>query len=482
MRDLTRRRFLASAAAAAVPVLGAPHLAIAQSTTAYDVVIIGAGAAGIAAARRLAATGRSCLVLEAAARAGGRCLTDSTSFDAPYDRGANWLYQPAINPVAALARTAGLPVTPVSTGHRLRMGSRFAREIELERHLVSLVRVRRAILSGANRPRDAAAGAALPREIGDWRGTADLVLGHYRCGKSLDAISVRDLARSADRDLAVVPGGGCGALLETLTFGLPIQLSTPARRVTLTRGVVTVETDAGRLLARAVLLTCSTSVLAGGGIAFDPPLPREHQEALAGLSLGHRERVAIELRGNPLGLGSDVRVFPRVDPEAGTAGQAVLLANPGGAPLAIIDLPGAAGRDLAARGEEAMTAFALDWLVAHFGADVRKAAGRSQATRWSTDPLIRGAFSAAAPGVHAARATLMQPARERIHFAGEAAHETLWGTVGGAWESGERAADAILAQFEGRTAAAEGAGDPAGGAITKDPGVSLRRRSLRPRR
>ena len=39
---------------------------------------------------------------------------------------------------------------------------------------------------------------------------------------------------------------------------------------------------------------------------------------------------------------------------------------------------------------------------------------------------------------------LMEPVRDRIFFAGEAAHETLWGTVGGAWESGERAADAAL--------------------------------------
>ena len=55
-----------------------------------------------------------------------------------------------------------------------------------------------------------------------------------------------------------------------------------------------------------------------------------------------------------------------------------------------------------------------------------------------------GAISAAAPGAQPRRKVLMEPLNNRIFFAGEAAHETLWGTVGGAWESGERAADAAL--------------------------------------
>ena len=45
---------------------------------------------------------------------------------------------------------------------------------------------------------------------------------------------------------------------------------------------------------------------------------------------------------------------------------------------------------------------------------------------------------------------LMEPLNNRVWFAGEAAHETLWGTVGGAWESGERAADAVMRAAVGR--------------------------------
>src|SRR3974390_2081473 len=94
--QLSRRSFLAaSAALAARPALGATM----PSSGALDVVIIGAGAAGIAAARKIAAAGRRYLVVEATDHVGGRCITDSRSFDVPFDRGAHWIYLPDSNPL-----------------------------------------------------------------------------------------------------------------------------------------------------------------------------------------------------------------------------------------------------------------------------------------------------------------------------------------------------------------------------------------------
>jgi len=115
----------------------------------------------------------------------------------------------------------------------------------------------------------------------------------------------------------------------------------------------------------------------------------------------------------------------------------------------MIDVGGSFGRDLAAKGEKDMVAFALDWLTNMFGADMKNLVQRRHATRWNEEPWVLGAFSAAAPGGQSARRVLMEPLN-RIYFAGEAVHETLWGTVGGAWESGERAADAVLRLFGGR--------------------------------
>lgn len=444
LQRLSRRSFLAAGAA----LLAGPRIAFGQAASplgSVDVVIVGAGAAGVAAARRLLAAGRTCVVLEAADRIGGRCRTDREAFGIAYDRGARLLYQPAVNPVALLGPGAGHTLVPVQTGYRLRVGTRFAREGEMERHLAMLVRARRAIEAAARRD-DPAAGAVLPRNVAEWRPTLDFVLGTYRNGTGLDSVSARDLARSSDRDRAVAVREGCGALIETLANGLPVRLSTPATRISITRGVTAVDTPEGRLLARAVIVTASTAVLASGRIAFDPALPAEHRQALASLPLGHCERVALELPGNPLRLPADALVLEH----GGSRATAALRANIGGSPLALVDVPGGFGRDLARRGDAALAGFAVDWLGGLFGADIKRGVRRTQVTRWSADPFALGAFSVAAPGAQEARQALAMPVHGRVYFAGEATHETMWGTVGGAWASGEAAADAVTDLLDGR--------------------------------
>jgi monoamine oxidase len=127
-----------------------------------------------------------------------------------------------------------------------------------------------------------------------------------------------------------------------------------------------------------------------------------------------------------------------------------LLANVSGTPLCMVELAGKFGRELSQGGEAAMVDFATGWLAELYGTDIKKVVGKTHATRWATEPWALGAFSAAAPGGQPGRRTLMEPVRDRLFFAGEAVHETLWGTVGGAWESGERAADAALKLWGGR--------------------------------
>ena len=94
-----------------------------------------------------------------------------------------------------------------------------------------------------------------------------------------------------------------------------------------------------------------------------------------------------------------------------------------------------------------MVEFAVEWLTGLFGTDVKKALGRTQVTQWNKEPWTLGAFASASPGGQCARRVLMEPVRGRVFFAGEAVHETAWGTVGGAWESGVRAADAVVRRF-----------------------------------
>jgi monoamine oxidase len=201
-----------------------------------------------------------------------------------------------------------------------------------------------------------------------------------------------------------------------------------------------VDTPKGNLLARAAIVTVSTNVLTSDAIEFIPPLPKRPLDAAGKLALGSYDHIALELPGNPLDLQRDDMVFER----SADTRTAALLANVGGSSLDLVEVGGQFGRELAAKGQAATVDFAGEWLASLFGSNVKRAIKRSHATRWNDEPFVRGAMSAAAPGSAEARKVLMEPIGGKIWFAGEAVHETQWGTVAGAWESGTRAAEAVL--------------------------------------
>ncbi|MBV9457261.1 MAG: FAD-dependent oxidoreductase [Bradyrhizobium sp.] len=437
---MTRRSFLkASVASAATPVLYGTAFAAPLSREA-DIVVIGAGAAGIAAARRIQAAGRKVIVVEAANQIGGRCLTDSTTFDVPFDRGARWMHNPDTNPIIKLARAAGLEIVTAPFGQKIRIGRRNARAGETEEFLATLVKVNRAI-DDASRRADISCAAALPKDLvlGDWAGAIDFTLGASFSGKDLKDFSAVDKVRAADRNTVFACRQGTGTLIAKLAEGVPVALSTPATRLDWSNRDVTVDTPSGRITARAAIITISTGALMSGNIKFGSEMPKRVLDAASKLSLGSYDHIALQIPGNPMGLSRDDVIV-----EQSTSNKtALLLANVGGSSLCSIDVGGSFGRDLSSQGEAAMVAFAKEWLTKLFGSEVAAAVKKSSATRWNASPYVLGAMSAAAPGGQASRKALIDPIGA-MFLAGEATHETLWGTVDGAWESGERAADAAL--------------------------------------
>src|SRR6202521_2756048 len=437
---MTRRGCLsASAAFAATPARAARAWA-APAPRDADIVVIGAGAAGIAAARRIMAANRRVIVVEAASQIGGRCLTDTATFDVPFDRGARWMHNPDTNPMIKLARGAGLEVYPAPPGQKIRVGRRNARAGEIEYFLAALVRANRALDDASRGKADVACASALPKDLGDWAGTTEFVLGANATGKDLKDVSVIDRARAPDRGNAPIAcRQGLGTLIAKLGEQIPLALSTPASRIAWSGRDVTVETPAGRIAARAASITVSSNVLTAGNIKFTPELPKRALDAAAKLSLGSYDHIALQLPGNPLGLARDEIIIE----QSNSTRTALLFANIGGSSLCSIDVAGSFGRDLSAQGEPAMVAFAVEWLGKLFGSEATSAIKKSSATRWDAAPFALGAMSAAVPGGQPSRKVLTEPIGG-MFLAGEAAHETLWGTVDGAWESGERAAEAAL--------------------------------------
>jgi monoamine oxidase len=436
---MTRRDFLsASAAVAAAPALGARARAAPLPREA-DIVVIGAGAAGIAAARRIMAANRRVIVVEAAGQVGGRCRTDTVTFDVPFDRGARWMHNPDTNPMIKLARNTGLDIAPAPLGQKIRIGRRNARAGETEEFLAAMVRANRAFDEASRGKSDVACASVLPKDLGSWAGTVEFVLGANATGKDLKDISAIDKARAQERNAVIACRQGLGTLIAKLGEQVPLTLSTPASRISWSGRDVTVDTPAGKIAARAAIITVSTNVLTAGNIKFTPEIPKRHLDAATKLGLGSYDHIALQLPGNPLGLARDDIIIE----QSSSTRTALLFANIGGSSLCSVDVAGSFGRDLAAQGEPAMVAFAVEWLGKLFGSEATSAVKKSSATRWDAAPFALGAMSAAAPGAQPSRKILTEPIG-CMFLAGEATHETLWGTVDGAWESGERAAEAAL--------------------------------------
>jgi len=436
---MTRRDFLtASATLAVAPALGANAWGAPLPREA-DIVVIGAGAAGIAAARRIMAANRKVIVVEAAGQIGGRCLTDTATFDVPFDRGARWMHNPDTNPMITLGRNAGLDVYPAPLGQKIRIGRRNARAGETEEFLAALVRANRAIDDASRGRTDVSCASVLPKDLGDWAGTVEFMLGANATGKDLKEISVIDKARAQERNAAIACRQGMGTLIAKLGEQIPLSLSTPASRIAWSGRDVTVETPAGKIAARAAIVTVSSNVLTAGNIKFTPDIPKRQLDAAAKLSLGSYDHIVLQLPRNPLGLSHDDIIIE----QSASTRTALLFANMGSSALCSIDVAGSFGRDLSAQGEPAMIAFAVEWLTKLFGSEATSAIRKSSATRWNAAPFALGAMSVAAPGGQPSRKILTEPIG-CMFLAGEATHETMWGTVDGAWESGARAAEAAL--------------------------------------
>lgn len=443
---ITRRDFLAASSLLAAMRPRLAVAAVAPLPRDADVVVVGAGAAGIAAARKVAAAGRKVVVIEATGQIGGRCQTDTATFGVPFDRGALRLYNPESHPLTKLARPAGLDIAGIASGQKIRIDRRNARAGEAEDFLATLVRANRAIDDSARTVGkiDLPCAALLPKDLGEWAGATEFVLGPMATGRDLKDVSSLDQFRAQDRDTAALCRQGLGTLVAKLADAVPVVLSSPVSRIVWSGRDLQVETQTGKVTARAIIVTVSTAVLNSGRIKFTPDLPKRQLDAAARLPLGSTDHIALECPGNPFGLGRDDVVIERSTSNR----TASIFANLNGSSLCTVDVAGAFGRELSAQGDAAMVAFAKEWLTKLFGADAVAQIRRTAVTRWDAAPFALGAMSVAVPGAQPMRRVLAEPLGS-LFFAGEATHETLWGTVGGAWESGERAADAALRKLGG---------------------------------
>jgi monoamine oxidase len=402
-----------------------------------EVVIIGGGAAGIGAARRLHAAGVPCLIVEARSRLGGRAFTWIDGAGHALDLGCGWLHSADRNPWGAIAEQQGR-VFDKSPPPWMRPTMTdiipLAEQKEFHRALTDFfARVGPAVADG----RDMAASELLPKD-GRWNGLLNAAAS-YISGAEFDRLSALDFERYENSDVNWRVREGYGAVIAEHGEGLHVVCDCPVRRVDYRGKRLKIETDKGDITADRAVVTLPTTVLAAHEEFFQPPLP-DKTRAASLLPLGLADKLFMSLEGAD-DFETEGRLFGRLD-RAGTGNYHF---RPFGRPMIEAYFGGQLAHDLEAQGDAAFFDFSVGELTALLGHDFARRIKPIRIHRWAADPYARGSYSYAVPGAADERAVLAATVDGRLYFAGEACSPHDFSTAHGAYKTGVDAAEQIIA-------------------------------------
>ena len=446
--ELPSRRRLLGVAAAAIALAGTRPAAAGQSAGDADILVLGAGIAGLAAAAELSRAGARVLVLEARGRIGGRIATDRR-LGPPVELGAAWIHGTAGNPLAEIARHLALP-TFRTDFDSLTLVDRAGRTVDdetledLDDAYESLI----AAVAADGRPGMSVAeriAALAPQDLADpllqWALAAYV---EFDTGAPLEMLSsdLFDADAAFDGPDLLLPQG-YDRLLAPLAAGLDIRLGEVVREVAWNRQGVAVRTERQIHAARKAICCLPLGVLQAGGVAFTPALPGPMQRALQRLGAGAVAK-AIALFDRPF-WPSGIQYFGRLAEPAGRWSYILNHMAFGGGPVLTLFSFGRAAAPAEALDDSVAEREIVAALRQVFGPQA-PAPARLLRSGWSADPFARGAYSYPGPDAVAADFDLLAgPVGGRLFLAGEHTLFAHHGTAHGALLSGRRAAAAALA-------------------------------------
>ena len=424
-------------------------MAVKGSVFDFDVVVVGAGAAGIAATGALRLAGHTVVCLEAADRVGGRAHTDTAIFGVPFDMGAHWLHNEQSNALKAPGLAMGLDLYP-SPERVLAHGLDDQALLWDQCDALDMAADQAARQDAETELRT---GTPTDRPLADilvekdnWSFTAAMMTA-LSAARDLPDISLRDIA-TWERGGDWFCREGFGHLVARMAEGLPIRLSAPVTDIVALADGVRVKTHAGEIRSRAVIVTVSVGVLAEDVIRFDPPLETDRRKAFELITMGDYNHAALLFRPGAIPLDADTWLTYQLNADAsGVAQGGGYLCNISGTDLTSFETSGSFSRALQEAGPEAAIDHALETLAGMFGSSIRRDFIKGHATAWRKEPHVRGSYAGAMPGGHGQRKVLGRAHAERVHFAGEASHVGQQCSVSGAHLEGLRAARDVIDQL-----------------------------------
>jgi monoamine oxidase len=440
------------------------------SPLVYDVIVVGAGSAGLGAARTILERGKTALVLEATTRVGGRAVTDTTTFsEVGFDLGAQFFHQVISgNPLFERAKAAGAKLVAANPGlaqlffdpaNAQPAPAPFSKAFELYAEFIAINAACDA--AGAAVELGLRSDVSLQQAIDDWFPPIrqsdplyDIALAFSvgaRTGVAASESSAEDyfnFSKRAPAPLALplddyLLESRVGNFVESLAGGLLVRTNAVVTGLNYEHDPVSVTLrDGTTLLAHAVVVATSVGVLKSGLIGFSPSLPPSHANALANLGMGNVYKAA-------LGLGH-YDAYPPVPSMAYAIplrGEHILtyIIKFWGFPIVEV----LADADLAVHLEQLGPDEAAKQLILPVLDSILPGAranwdGRITASNWTSNEFTRGAYSYAVPGGAKARTQLADGIANRLWFAGEAISRNSHGTIQSAYISGQQAALAAL--------------------------------------
>jgi len=408
--------------------------------TNKKIVIVGAGAAGLTAARELQRLKQDFLLLEASHRIGGRAYTEVLSPGIPFDLGAHWIMQPSENPLMHLAKQGQL--------HLEKDNKHYAAARYFDEGEWLPKGTDREFCAYWDKQFDA---MALATDHHQDFSVFDAIDNDNRWASYFHALYAKDVTRDVDQasasdalafvqdeeDLAVVDG--LGNLMVRYGVDVPVTLNCAVRKIDSSGSRLKLDTAKGRIHADKVILTVSNGVLSGRDIEFTPALPDWKLNAIEGLPLGSHTRIAV-MFDKPV-----LQELPRHFTVNTSGDGPIHFRNqPFGNDYVEIVTGGRISEWLEKSGERATIDFVLTKLREAAGNQSVPDPVRHIVSAWDQDAWTKGAYSCARPGAADQRSILAQPIDERIFFAGEATSSDAYASVHGACISGSDAARAAV--------------------------------------